>query len=291
MSVTATISSDSANAKRMTGAMNRSENPDYVLAGNANVAHQPDYYVSIFNVSEVEHRIERPWVSFNPAHRGKIIVIPAKEPGERYSRPFKIADIVQMPVPDIVSGEIRTIGQQGKFLAQDALNPEDPNGNWKTVRVRPATVAQNEGANLYHWGLFWTVNEKPSEEELTAAVQRMEANYNHLIEEAKLLYVMGGKKLMEIGNTHRRAAAYFGLQFPWNQTYTKQMKCPGCGTMMDQDAAICPKCPATFKWAVALQLGLRTLEQAVASGMSEEQTKSFFAGQVQEAPKRKKSAS
>lgn len=264
-----------------TQAMMNEANPEYTFIGNANLQHTPQYFVRIFNVSDVEVKIERPWVNFNPTQRGKLIVIPARQEGERVSKPFTIADIVQVPLRNDNSKTYQSIGQRGEFLAQDALNPEDLTGSWRTVRTLTAGSSINEGTNLYHWGLFWTKNETPSDEEVGAAVGRLEANYNRLIDEAKLLWASGEKARLEIGNTHRRAAQHFGLEFEWNVLYRSLQECPGCGSRISKAAVVCPKCPAVFNWEQALALGLRTVEQAVAAGIMEPQAESM-------APKRRK---
>jgi len=268
---TAAISTGTPNAERMTRTMNQNSNPDFVFMGNANVARPPSFYVRIFNVSDYEQKIERPWVSFNPAHKSKVIIIKAKKPGEMYSAPFLISDVVQIPDRNIHTGQMGSYGVDGKFLAQDALNPDEPQGNWKTVRELGAGQAGNEGTNLYHWGLFWTLNETPTDEEVLTAVARMEANYNRLIDEAKTLWMSGEQGRKQIGNTHRRAAQYYRQEFEWNQVYKATQECPGCGSRISMVAVVCPKCPATLNWEKALSLGLRTVDQAVAAGIMEPQ--------------------
>jgi hypothetical protein len=274
---TATIGTDTANAQRMSNVMNRQNNPDYVFTGNINLAHKPEFFVRIFNVSDMEHRIERPWVNYNPAQRAKMIIIPACEAGQKHSKPFVINDIVQVPIRHVTSGEMDARGVDGKFLAQDALNPDDPSGSWKTVKPIGAGQSTNEGTNLYHWGCFWErtktddLTEEPSMEAVEMAVRRMEANYNRLIDEAKTFWMGGDQMRLQIGNTHRRAASYYGLEFEWNQVYKATMDCPGCGSRVPQTAAICPKCPSTFNWERALSLGLRTVDQAIAAGVMEPQ--------------------
>src|SRR4029077_17684840 len=208
-----------------TKAMIDQANPEYTFIGNANLQHTPQYFVRIFNVSDVEVKIERPWVNFNPTQRGKLIVVPARQEGERVSKPFTIADIVQVPIRNDGNKTYQSIGQRGEFLAQDALNPEDMQGNWRTVRSLSPGSSINEGTNLYHWGLFWTNNETPTDEEIAAAVNRLDANYNNLIDEAKLLWASGEEGRKKIGNTHRRAAQHFGLEFEWNVLYRSLQEC------------------------------------------------------------------
>lgn len=281
----ATVSAGSPNAERMTRAKMSTENPDFVFTGNANAVHRPEFYVGIFNVSDQQHLIERPWVNYNPAQRGKIIVIPARPNDARVSRPFLINDIVQIPIRNITSGEMDTRGQDGKFLAQDAINPEDMRGSWRTVRPINPGFAMNEGTNLYNWGLFWecvpNADTLPSEEAIAAAYQRLEANYNRLIEEAKMLWTAGGDGRRQIGNTHRRAASYFGEEFEWNQLYRQRVECEGCGNKINERAVVCPTCGAVRNWEKALALGMRTPEQAAAAGVMLAQAE----GMARKAPK------
>jgi hypothetical protein len=265
--ITATINSGTANSQRMARAKNEEMNQPYVFMGNMNIQHTPQFYVRIFNIGYDEHKIERPWVSFNPAQRGKIIIIPACKPNEKYSKPFVIADIVQEPVLNVSMGNFLTRGVDGRFLAQDAINPEDPQGSWRTVRPMNQGMMMNEGTNLYNWGVFWTVNEVPAAEELAAAKERMESYFNYLIEEAKSLFMGAPDQRRQIGRTHRRAANYFGLEFEWNQIYRAKQECPGCGMLLPITAVVCQKCPATFNWQKAIELGLRTVDQAVAAGI------------------------
>lgn len=251
-----------------TKAKNRSDNPRYQFVGNANMVRPVQYYVYIFNVSDHEIRIERPWCNFNPADMSRALVIPACPKGQRVSKPYRIADVVQMPLRNDVTRTVTTIGQTGEFLAQDAINPEDPSGSWRTVRPVMPGQSFNEGVNMYRWGLFWTLNETPTDEEVNTARKRLEDNYNALITEAKNLWAMGEKGRSQIGNTHRRAASYFGLEFEWNVLYRTQKECPGCGERISDSAVIC-KCGATFDWQKAMDLGLRTMDQAVAAGVME----------------------
>ena len=254
-----------------TKSMTDEANPQYTFLGDANQQRTPVYFVSIFNVSDVEVKIERPWVNFNPTQRGKLIVVPARQEGERVSKPFRIADIVQVPLRNDNNKTYQSIGQRGEFLAQDALNPEDITGSWRTVRSLAPGSSINEGTNLYHWGLFWTKNETPTDEEVNAAIGRLEANYNRLIDEAKLLWASGEKARLEIGNTHRRAAQHFGMEFEWNVLYRSLQECPGCGGKIPHNVVVCPKCPAVFNWEKALSFGLRTVAQAVDAGIMEPQ--------------------
>jgi hypothetical protein len=257
------------NARRLTETMNREKNFGFVFNGDANLRHEPTYFVKIYNLSEFEHRIERPWV--HPQRFGNLIVIPACESGQPYSKPFRIPDIVQMRTERPGSVELGVRGVDGRFLAQDALNPDDPTGNWKTMKPIPAGQAANEGTNLYNFGLFWTIEPEPTAEELAKARERLEGTYNHLIEEANLLALDGAAGTKMIGHLHRRAANYFGIDVEWNRRFTRKVECPECGAANIQTASVCSKCPMVFSWERALRNGLRTVAQAQAIGITADQ--------------------
>jgi hypothetical protein len=267
---TATIEgSATPNARRLTETMNREKNYGFVFNGDANLRHEPRYFVKIYNLSEFEHKVERPWV--HPQRFGNLIVIPECLPGEPYSKPFRIPDIVQMRTERPGSVELGVRGVDGRFLAQDALNPDDPTGNWKTMKPIPAGQAMNEGTNLYNFGVFWTIEDEPTPEELAKARERLEGTYNHLIEEANLLALEGAKGMSAIGHLHRRAANYFGINTDWNRKFTRKIECPECGAANIQTASVCSACPMVFSWERALRNGLRTAVQAQAIGITAEQ--------------------
>lgn len=270
----ASIESGSANARRMTAAKHREMNDNFIFTGDANLTHTPQFWVGIFNVSDIEHRIERPWV--HPQRMGQLILIPACEQDQPYGRPFIIPDIVQQKVERPGSWELGTRGVDGRFLAQDALNPEDPRGSYKTVRPVGEGLAANEGTNLYHLGCFWitaTTKEElhPDQEQLDTARTRLETRYNDLIQEANLLHVQGPQGIVQIGNLHRRAANYFGLTFPWNERHGRKLPCTNCGTNLHPSAAVCTNCGAVINWTRAIELGIKTPEQAIAAGVMKEQ--------------------
>jgi hypothetical protein len=272
---TATFTMGTPKAKRNAAALMNEKNENFIFTGDANIAAKPKFYVKIYNVSNVEIRVERPWV--NPTGRGKIIVIPACPDSERVSKPFLIPDIVQMPANSAMNWEMGTRGVDGKFLAQDALNPEDMRGNWRTVRVANEADLRNEGTNLYHWGAFWTVADEPTDEEIDTAIGRMEANYQRLIQEAELFAISGPDGVKQIGTTHRRAANYFGQSFTWNTFFKKQMACPNCGRGLPSTATRCfhDGCRKVISWEGALREGTATKEEAIAAGIFEGQVEAM----------------
>jgi hypothetical protein len=280
----------SRHSERLTRAKNREHNDQFVFSGDANLTHTPQFWVGIFNVSGMEHRIDRPWV--HPGKRGQLIVIPAAAQDEPFGTPFVIPDIVQMPEERPGSWQMRTFGQDGRFLAQDALNPEDPAGNWRTMREIGAGLAANENTNLYRLGCFWITAKTreelyPNEEEIETAHTRLEATYNTLIEDANLLFLTGADGQRQIGHTHRRAANYFGIETEWNKKYTRKIACPNCAEPLNPAAATCTKCPAVLNWERAIALGLRSIQQAMDAGIIPDQARQMQANAATNAKRAK----
>jgi hypothetical protein len=168
-------------------------------------------------------------------------------------------DVIQEKVSLQGSNEFSFRGRDAKFYVQDAINPDDPQGNWKTVRPINQGLTTNMGTNLYNWGVFWTVNNPPEEEALEKAKLRLESHLNELIIEANSLHLT--KKDNEIGFTHRKAAQYFGLETEWYQIRKSKQSCPGCGEMIPFGIPMHKECGAIFDKKRVLALGLRTKEQ------------------------------
>lgn len=278
--VNATIGS-TPRSQRAAGVKNNEANNNFVFTGDANLRHIPEFYVGIWNVSDLEQKIERPWVT--PGASRKCIIVPAKADGERYSKPFLIPDILQEPVDRAGSWELGTRGVDGKFLAQDAINPEDMRGNWRTIRPTAEAALSNEGTNLYHFGLFWDIagplgEDAPSEEAVRTAEKRLEATYNRLVQAANLLFMQGAKGQIEIGSLHRHAANYLRVNVPWNQQFERQNQCPSCGRALPVTAPRCAGpngCGHVFNWEQALATGVASLEEAVAAGVNLPQAESM----------------
>jgi len=264
---TATISS-TPRASQQANAIMREKNGVYSFMGDANIRRNIEYYVYVFSTYPEELRIERP--TAHPSY-----VIPGCAKDEPYSKPLKIPDIIQYPAQIAGSSEITTRGIDGRFVAQDLLNPDNASGDWRTQRPMNAANMSNEGTNLYALGVWWTLNEKPKDDEVAAARGKMEATFNDLIDRANALHMAGDlNSIREITRQMRIAATYFSIETPWNKTHGSTKECHGCGTMNSARAVVCSKCPATFNWEKAMELGLRTIKQAVAAGVMESPEKS-----------------
>ena len=267
----ATIATGTPNANRMTRAKNAEMNDNFNLVADANANRKPAYYVYIYNVSNRDITISRPWA--HPA-----VILKAAPAGAEYGPPFVLEDIKQETVDRAGSWEMGTRGVRGEFLAQDLLNPDrmwtPGNGDpyWMTEVPRNAAESSNEGTNMYAYGCFWETQNPPSKEAVARARERLELTYNGLVEKANMLALQGASGLKEIGPLMRHAANYLGIETEWNRTLRGKQTCPGCGEMVNLGIARHmpkDKCGYVFDWEKALAGGQATTKEAIEAGVME----------------------
>ena len=229
------------------------------MIGDMNMVREPKYHVYVYNVGPHSQFVTTNWGSVS--QYGKGFHVPACPKGEPYVIALKVDDVLQEKVGLQGSNEFTFRGRDARFYVQDALNPDDPQGSWKTVRPQSPNTT-NMGTNLYNWGYFWAIENPPTKEQLEAARKRMEAHFNSLIEEANALNV--SRRDNEIGKTHRMAAEYFGISSAWHMVHTASISCPGCGQAIPPETIV-HSCGFVRDWERAIRGGMRTREQYEAS--------------------------
>jgi hypothetical protein len=238
------------------------------IAGDANLRRPPMGYVYIYNVSPIEHRIERPWVK--PQRLGKVIVLPACKPGEKYSSPFIIPDPLQEVTPRIAgSADLVARGVDARFYAQDAICPDQPHSNWRTLQPMNAAAMGGEGTNLYTLGAFWEETNPPSDEAVAKARERLAETFNGLVRQGSALHA--ANKTHEITFLQHEAAEYLHVNVDWHKKYRPEVECPGCGQFVHAGIArhMDPNCKWVFNWEKALEGGQATMAEAIAAGVME----------------------
>lgn len=169
----------------------------------------PKYHVYIYNIGPLSHNVEK--------GSAGTFRIPACEAGKRYTKALVFPAIVSTSYIDHTSGAMRTDDVEGKHVARDIVNPY-LGGDW------------SEGQNLEDKGVFWTLNDPPTEEELTTARTKMETYGRKVLAVATELETKG--QLGSITPTMRLFATYFGEDRPWNRIYKKLGDCPICSEPM-----------------------------------------------------------
>jgi hypothetical protein len=261
----AILGTDTDNAKRMTRAKMSEKNDRFIFSGDANLRRVPEYYVYIYNVGPFQHEITRPW-----AHP-KLVIPPCRE-GELISRPFVIPDIVQEPQQTAGSWTLNIRGLDGKFLAQDAIHPDFPTGNWENYRPIDVGHAVNDGTDLYKFGVWWTLDPEPALDspEVLAARSLLEATCQNLIQQATELSMSGAEGLKMINSHMHRAADLFKITAPWHQRFTSKVECEGCGELINASVVRHmpkDKCGYVRDWEAALRAGMATKAEAIAAGV------------------------
>lgn len=96
--------------------------------------------------------------------------------------------------------------------------------------LNPETVLSSGECNLARQGIFASMNEVPTEEELKAAERRREAYYRFRLQEADGLERSNPRQLEHILMLdHHMAADYFGVEANWHRAPSAKVDCPNCG--------------------------------------------------------------
>jgi len=174
----------------------------------------PKYHVYIFNIGPLTHTVEK-------GSLGTFRISPC-EAGKKYTKAIVLPAIVRTSYLDAATNAMRTDDVEGKHIARDIVNPY-LGGDW------------SEGQNLEEKGVFWSLNETPTDEELNNARAKMEAFFRKQLAIATSLETQGDTGLKQITPTMRLAASYFGEDRPWNKIYRKIGECPVCGEPMKEN--------------------------------------------------------
>jgi len=190
--------------------------------GDANFSRKPDYFVYIFTVSKRAFLIRQP--TLFPR-----LSVPACSSDEHYKLVAKIPHPFQeLDITDGGAGQIINRGHDARQVAMSLVNPNNLTLD-QDAAVAPGSVT-GIGNNLSVQGVFWTLNEVPTEEELVKAEKRREVYYRSLLNKARALEVSNPKGLEdELNQDYRMAADYFGEEFSWHKRHTARATCPNCG--------------------------------------------------------------
>jgi hypothetical protein len=109
-----------------------------------------------------------------------------------------------------------------------------------------------------HWGVFWSVNEKPTRQELAKCRELLTAKQKAVLAQGDKLALQGDKGLAQIQAIHREAATFLKQHRSWESgdTETQMSECPGCGGYVKPGIAKCGQCGAILDFPKAFALGL-----------------------------------
>jgi len=216
---------------------------------------EPDYFVYLFNIAKQEYKVSRLPIL-------KDVTIPARKEGEKYARITRIPSPFKIPKGNVDSNDIDIVVIDGRRMAMDIINPDNLSLDQDAVITQNLAI----GNNLGKLGVFWSLNEEPTEEELGRAKARLEKHYRSLLEQARAVETSDPKQLSEtLTPAHHTAADYFHETFNWHKKEVHMESCPRCGMPAKSGApfhALEGGGLCVGDWDAAIRAGVRSRAQA-----------------------------
>jgi hypothetical protein len=201
---------------------------------NSEDLRSPEYTVYLHSISK--RSFEQP----HPIYRN--VVIPACPKDKPYITFMRIKHPVQIPTvnPDDPSGPTVIKVENGKRAALTVCNPSfvgaDLSIQDQTIDMQ-YQIASRE-CNLTQQGIFASMNEIPTEQELKRAEARRTAYYKRCFEEMNALMRSDPKRAQdELTTDHHMAAEMFGVDVDWHRVVTPKIECPNCGEKIKEGIA------------------------------------------------------
>jgi hypothetical protein len=160
------------------------------------------------------------------------------KPTERYVQCAIIPDPPQQLAVDAERGglrvEVEPRDEAGWRVAIDILNPNNPTLDpyWKPNAVQSAAFSIGDGMDIIRFGLFPSLNNPPTEEELQRAELSRDDSRQRLIDEAFAEQASNPQGFRNWLRTHpeiKDAMDAFGVQADWYKLQEAKMSCPNCG--------------------------------------------------------------
>lgn len=253
--------------------MNRANNADFNFNGNHYLMNRaPDYYVYIHTVSEHAYTVSRPPII-------SAMVLLGKKANQKSALCARFPQPLLTPVSNVDSGEVSIMPTDTRRFVMDIVNPEN------LTLDQDAVVKHfvSRGNDLGSKGVFWSLNEVPTEEEIAAAIARMEKYYKQIVSDANTVEAASPKDLPDTLTPEHHAAAdylthHFGTQVKWHTAMSRLEDCELCGEKVKagiafhrtDEGGVCVR-----DWKRTVQSGARTRAQAYEATGDE-----FFAPKV-----------
>lgn len=220
---------------------------------------EPKYFVYIYSTSHKEYTVARP-----PMIPG--MLLRACPINKDYVLAAKLAEPFEQADRDVDTGEVRTRYHNARKVAQDILCPDAPDMD------SPVSVdSMSSGNDLRVQGIFWSLNNPPTEQEVKRAIERKETYYRKRLERATALEYTNPKQLAEgLTEDDHLAADYFGEEYSWHKTRVRKVTvaakvpCPICGDDIKPGVAFHRDGEGDYcilDWKRAYEAGRVTLKQ------------------------------
>lgn len=194
---------------------------------------KPEYFVYIYSV--VDPRPDAYHLTRNCPPLIRNLRIAELKPGEKFALVTTLPHPVNQPDVDTQDQRINH-AHNAQRVAQDIVNPENVTMNQDAALAPEKTFT--EGNDFGKLGVFWSLNNPPSEEEVAKAIKRKEAFYRKRLDQARALEASDPKSLYAyLTPTDHVAADYFGEEFSWHKVSRRPESCPNCGESVKANAA------------------------------------------------------
>jgi hypothetical protein len=243
-------------------AMSLAENTKYVSPFlDPELTRKPEYMVYVYSV--VDPRPDGYHLLRNAPPLVRNLRIAELKPGEQYALVTTLAHPVNQPDVDVNDQRVNH-AHNAQRVAQDIVNPENISLNQDAAIA--ADRSFTEGNDFGKLGVFWSLNNPPTDEEVAKAIKRKEAFYRKRLDQARALEASSPKDLYAfLTPTDHVAADYFGEEFTWHKVSRKPESCPNCGEPVKSGVAFHASAAlggvlCIIDWKRAVEAGVKKLK-------------------------------
>ena len=268
-------------------AMSDSENLKYVSPFlDPELTRKPEYFVYVYSV--VDPRPDGYHLVRNAPPLIHNLSIAEVKPDERYTLVTKLPHPVNQAGVDTQEQRVN-YAHNAQRVAQDIVNPENITLNQDaTLRAEQSFTEGNDYGKL---GVFWSLNDPPTDEEVAKAVARKEKFYRRRLDQARALEASDPKSLhIFLTPTDHVAVDYFARvyesdeQFGWHKVMRMPDKCPNCGEAVKKGVAFHASAAlggviCVIDWKRTVEAGVKKLKDVPES---KRWSKSDFTGEMGE---------
>lgn len=199
-----------------------------------------EYWVYLYTIARRQYTVHQ-------APLVPTLVIPPCPEGQRYLFFQKFPHPFAQVDRDVLHGDLifhdRGPGHDGRRVAMSICNPDNMTLDQDSYRKQPRgsrSMSLGVGTNLSEKGVFWSLNNPPTEEEIKAAETRVSEFYRRIFDEAQSLAVSNQAALQEFLSIHGEdahiAADFYGAETSWHAKRIGTAACPYCGEQIPPGA-------------------------------------------------------